>query len=142
MEILHSEVIFVRPGTTPDYNQHNPITALLALVESASLAAGRENYPFEDLQFLFPIRSLQLYGPSAPDSAVLDPTLQDNKLDFQKQNVAAFQAGDTRITRGRVLLGNWHGAFLRLSYRAGPDSVLVAASGSSLGPVIQLWLQV
>jgi hypothetical protein len=142
MEMLHSEVIPVRPGTTPDYDQHNPVSALLALIEGAPLAAGRENYPFEELQFLFPIRALQLYGPSAPDSDVLDPTRQDNKLDFQKQNVAAFQAGDTQITRGRVWAGSWQGAFLRLSYRAGPDSVLAAASPASLGPSIQLWVKV
>jgi hypothetical protein len=142
MEILHSEVIPVRPGTTPDYDQHNPISAVLALVESTSLAAGRENYPFDELQFLFPIRDLQLYGPSAPDNVVLDPTQQDNKLDFQKQNVAGFQAGDTQIVRGRVWVGNWQGAFLRLSYRAGPDAALTAASQESLGPSIQLWLKV
>jgi hypothetical protein len=143
MEILHSEVIPVRLGTTPDYNQHNPTTAVLRLIESAPLAAGRENYPFEDLQFLFPIRSLTLYGPSARDSAILDPTQQDNKLDFQKQNVAAFQANDTQIIRGRILLGDWEGAFLRLSYRAGPDSVLAAAAApESLGAFIQLWLNV
>jgi hypothetical protein len=143
MEILHCEVIPVRPGTTPDYNQHNPTTAVLNLIESAPLAAGRENYPFEDLQFLFPIRNLTLYGPSAPVSAILDPKQQDNKLDFQKQNVAGFEASDTQIIRGRILLGDWEGAFLRLSYRAGPDSVLAAAAApESLGASIQLWLKV
>ena len=40
MEILHSEVVPVRPGTTPDYDQNNPIVRLLALVEGASLAAA------------------------------------------------------------------------------------------------------
>ena len=84
METLHCEVIPVRPGTTPDYNQHNPTTAVLSLIESAPLAAGREHYPFEDLQYLFPIRNLTLYGPSAPDSAVLDPKQQDNKTRFSK----------------------------------------------------------
>src|SRR5580658_5239331 len=143
MQILHSHVIPVRPGTTPDYNQHNPTTAVLNLIESAPLAAGRENYPFEDLQYLFPIRSLTLYGPSAPDSAVLDPKQQDNKLDFQKQNVAGFEASDTQIIRGRILLGDWEGAFLRLSYRGGPDSVLAAAAApDSLGASIQLWIKV
>lgn len=141
MEILHSEVIPVRPGATPDYDHRNPLSALLELVETVPLAADRESYSFAELQFLFPIRDLQLYGPSAPDSTVLDPTLQDNKLDFQKQNVASFQASDTQIVRGRVWVGNWQGAFVRLSYRAGPDSVLAISSTRSLGPWIQLWVK-
>src|SRR5258707_9012679 len=139
METLHRDVIPVRPGTTPDYNQHNPTTAVLNLIESAPLAAGREHYPFEDLQYLFPIRNLTLYGPSAPDSAVLDPKQQDNKLDFQKQNLAGFEANDTQAIRGRVLLRDWEGAFLRPSYRAGPDSVLAASPApDSLGAPIRL----
>lgn len=142
MEILHSEVVPVRPGTTPDYNQNNPVTRLLAMIESASLASGRENYPFEELQFLFPIRSLQLYGPSAPDSAIIDPRRQDNKLDFQKQNVASFEAADTQLIRGLACAGDWTGPFLRLTYRAGPDSVLAAKTSSLLGPSIKLWVKV
>ncbi|HJZ79498.1 MAG TPA: hypothetical protein VKD91_04110, partial [Pyrinomonadaceae bacterium] len=142
MEILHSEVIPVRPGTTPDYNQNNPAARLLSLIEGISLASGRENYPFDELQFLFPISSLLLYGPSAPDSAVIDPTMQDNKLDFQKQNVASFNAADTQLIRGLASAGNWTGPFLRLTYRAGPDSVLATKTGSLLGPSIKLWLKV
>ena len=142
MEILHSEVIPVRPGTTPDYNQNNPVARLLTLIEGISLASGRENYPFDELQFLFPISSLLLYGPSPPDSAVIDPTMQDNKLDFQKQNVASFNAADTQLIRGLASAGDWTGPFLRLTYRAGPDSVLATKTGSLLGPSIRLWLKV
>jgi hypothetical protein len=142
MEILHSEVVPVRPGTTPDYNRDNPMARVLALVEGAALCAAREAYRFEELQFLFPIRSLQLYGPSPPDSNTLDPAQQDNKLDFQKQNVASFQAADTQLVRGTASAGNWSGPFLRLSYRAGPDSVLAGMARGSLGPSIRLWLRV
>src|ERR1051326_1890085 len=142
MDILHSEVVPVRPGTTPDYNQDNPVVRLLALVESAALGAGREAYQFDELQYLFPIRALQLYGPSSPADGVLAPELQDNKTDFQKQNVASFQSADTQLTRGIASAGAWSGPFLRLSYRAGPDSVLAGMARSSLGPTIRLWLRV
>ena len=142
MDILHSEVVPVRPGTTPDYNQNNPMVRLLQLVESAQLAAGRESYPFDELQFLFPVRSMVLYGPSAPDSDVLDPTRQDNKVDFQKQNVTSFDAADTQIIRGVAAAGGWSGPFIRLTYRGGPDSVLANKAGNLLGPAIKLWTKI
>ena len=142
MEILHSEVVPVRPGTQPDYDHDNPIAHVLSLVEGAALAAGREAYPFGELQFLFPIRALQLYGPSPPADGVLDPTQQDNKTDFQKQNVASLTAGDTQLIRGIASAGAWTGPFLRLSYRAGPDSLLAGMARASLGPAIRLWLKV
>jgi hypothetical protein len=142
MEILHSEVVPVRPGTTPDYDRDNPVVRLLTLVEGAALAAGREAYPFEELQYLFPIRALQLYGPSPPSDGVLDPKQQDNKTDFQKQNVASFTAADTQLVRGVASAGAWTGPFLRLSYRAGPDSVLAGIAHASLGPAVRLFLKV
>lgn len=142
MEILHEEVVPVRPGTTPDYSHDNPVVMLLGLIESAVLAAARECYDFEELQYLFSIQSIHLYGPSAPDSAVLDPRVQDNKCDFQKQNVHSFTAGDTHLIRGKVTVGNWTGPFIRISYPAGPDSVLASRAGGSLGPTIRLWLKV
>jgi hypothetical protein len=94
------------------------------------------------MQFLFPIRGLQLFGPTAPDSAILDPELQDNKLDFQKQNVASFQAADTQLVRGIVSAGGWTGPFLRVSYQGGPDSVLAARMSAQLGETIGLWMKV
>jgi hypothetical protein len=83
-----------------------------------------------------------MYGPSAPADGVLDPEQQDNKTDFQKQNVASFQAADTQLTRGMASAGRWTGPFLRLSYRAGPDSVLAEMAHASLGLSIRLWLRV
>src|SRR5258708_19308068 len=38
--------------------------------------------------------------------------------------------------------GSWTGPFLRLSYRAGPDSLLAGMARGQLGPSIRLWLQV
>jgi hypothetical protein len=142
MQLLHAECVPVRPGTTPNYSQDNPLVRLLAMIEGASLAAGRECYGFENLQYLFPIRTLELYGPSEPDSAVLDPRAQDNKTDFQKQNVASFEAGDTQLVRGLASAGGWTGPFVRISYRAGPDSVLASRMGGAVGPEIRLWMKI
>ena len=125
MEILHSEVVPVRPGTIPDYDHNNPIARVLEMVEGAGLAAGREAYPFDELQYLFPIRSLQLYGPSAPADGVLDPQQQDNKTDFQKQNLASFLVADTQlIPRNRIG---------RRVERAVPPAVLSRRSGFGTG---------
>ena len=125
MEILHSEVVPVRPGTTPDYDHNNPMARVLEMVEGAGLAAGREAYPFDELQYLFPIRSLQLYGPSAPSDGVLDPQQQDNKTDFQKQNVASFLVADTQLIRGIASAGGVE--------RAVPSPVLSRRSGFGAG---------
>ncbi|RFU49368.1 cupin domain-containing protein [Paraburkholderia sp. DHOC27] len=142
MEILHEEVIPVRPNTTPDYSHDNPVVRVLGMIENAVLAAARECYHFDELQYLFSIRSIHLYGPSAPDSNVLDPRAQDNKCDFQKQNVQSFTAGDTHLIRGKVSVGDWTGSFIRISYAAGPDTVLSARMNGSLGPAIRLWMKV
>jgi hypothetical protein len=142
MQLLHDEVVPVRPGTTPDYQDANPIVRLLALIEGAVLAEGRECYAFDKLQYLFPIGTLQLYGPGAPNSNVLDPRAQDDKQDFQKQNVSSFTTGDTELIRGLVSVGDWTGPFIRISYRAGPDSVLALRMRGGLGPAIRLWIKV
>ena len=41
MEILHSEVVPVRPGTAPDYDQNNPVVRLLAMTEAATTESKR-----------------------------------------------------------------------------------------------------
>lgn len=145
MEILHGEVFPVKPGVDQDYDHDNPIVKLMALVEDVQLAAGREQYPSCELQYLFPIRELMLYGPKFPDSNVLDPNdpkQQDNKGDFQKQNVKSFTTADTQVVRGLASAGAWTGPFLWFSYRAGPNSVLAGKSGGWLGPSIRLWVRV
>ncbi len=142
MEILHEDtVIRVAPGATPNYDRDNPLLKLMGLIEGQELAAGREFYVASSLQYLFPVRHLVLYGPSAPDSDLLDPAGQDVKTDFQKQNVQDFITADTRLVRGTVNVGTWSGPFLRLSYTGGPDSVL-AANGGAPGDTIKLYLKV
>ena len=143
MEIIHSDAVFrVTPGTTPDYDTGNPLLKLAGIIEKLSLAGSRERYDSDQLQYLFPIQSLTLYGPAGQDADILDPTLQDNKTDFQKQNVREFVATDTYAIRGIVSVGSWSGPFLRLSYVGGPDSVLARAANSPLGDAIGLWLKV
>src|SRR5437016_5719846 len=116
MEIVHSDSVFqVMPGTTPNYDQKNSLLSLVNLVEWVQLAAEREYYKFDSLQYLFPFDYLELYGPSGADSTILDPTRQDNKTDFQKQNVRSFHTTDSYLVRGWASAGDWSGPFLRLS---------------------------
>lgn len=143
MEILHTDSVFrVSPGTTPNYNKGNSLVRLIRLMEETQLSVDREWYLRDHLQFLFPVEYLELYGPSGSDTDLLDPRLQDNKNDFQKQNVRSFRTSATSLVRGWVTTGDWTGPFLRLSYQAGPDSPLWRLKNASPGPVLKLWLQV
>ena len=143
ISIVHSDnVIQINPGTTPDYNQNNPLLKLLSLMEGVQFAAERESYLMQYTQYLFPFDYLELYGPSGQSYTILDPTQQDNKTDFQKQNVHDFRTTDTYLVRGWVSAGDWRGPFLRLSYRGGPDSLLSQATKHQLGEKISLWLNV
>src|SRR5438067_9163346 len=102
---VRDQVLQVAAGVAPDYNFNNPELKLLGLVEKVQLAAGREAYLMQHAQYLFPIEYLELYGPSGGDAGSLDPKQQDNKTDFQKQNVHDFHVGDTQVVRGLVVVG-------------------------------------
>ncbi|MFG2873946.1 hypothetical protein ACGFYU_02895 [Streptomyces sp. NPDC048337] len=129
-KIVHSDAVFrVEPGKQPDYAADNPLLKLLTLVERSRLAAERESYDAASLQYLFPHRWLELYGPSAPNQDQLAPEDQDVKTDFQKQNVRDFHLADTRAVRGWASTDDWRGPFLQLSYRGGPDSALRQTAG-------------
>jgi mannose-6-phosphate isomerase-like protein (cupin superfamily) len=147
MDIVGTDrVLPVPAGTTPDYSFNNPELKLLGLLEKTRLAAGREAYLMQHTQYLFPIDYLELYGPSGGDAVILDPRQQDNKIDFQKQNVHDFYTADTQVARGLVAVGEgdaaWVGPFLRLSYRGGVDSRLSVATNHGLGGRIGLWVRV
>jgi mannose-6-phosphate isomerase-like protein (cupin superfamily) len=142
MQIVHSDAVFKVDGTKPNYNAANPLLKLLGLFERAELAAEREFYIAGQMQFLYAIDYLELYGPNPPFSDVLDPGRQDDKTDFQKQNVKDFRTADTHLSRGLVTAGNWTGPFLRLSYRGGPDSKLSVLAKHKLASSIRLWLKV
>ncbi|HYO55759.1 hypothetical protein [Archangium sp.] len=143
MRIVHADsVVKVDPGKTPNYDEDNSLVALMRLIEGTHLAVEREHYLHETLQYLFPFESLTLYGPSSPQSDMTDPMRQDDKGDFQKQNVKDFRTADTSLVRGWVTLGEWAGPFLRVSYRGGPDSVLSRRTDHQLGDSVWLWLKV
>ncbi len=52
------------------------------------------------VQYLIPYDYLELYGPSGRLWNVTDPGQQDNKEDFQKQNIKEFRCTDTWVARG------------------------------------------
>lgn len=133
--MVHGDSVFrVRPGTVPPYDDANPLLRLLTVIEGTRLAGAREVYEPASLQFLLPFHWLELWGPSAPHSDLLDPAQQDLKTDFQKQNVRDFHLADTRAVRGWAVVQDTRLPFLQLSYRAGPDSRL--AQAGPLGPAI------
>ena len=143
MQILHSDSVFRVPdGTAPNYNKGNSLVALMRLMEQVQLAVDREWYLRDHLQYLFPVDTLELYGPSGADADVLNPEQQDSKTDFQKQNVKSFRTSAPSLVRGWVTTGDWTGPFLRLSYQAGPDSPLWKAKGGSPGSTLKLWVKV
>jgi mannose-6-phosphate isomerase-like protein (cupin superfamily) len=143
MQIVHSDTVYRVPdGTPPDYDQNNPLLATMNLIESQRLAAGLHCYRQASLQYLFPFDDLELYGPSGGDADNLDPTRQDNKVDFQKQNVRNIRFADVRLVRGYATAGDWTGPFLRLSYRGGPDSRLSRAADHRLGADIRAWVKI
>jgi mannose-6-phosphate isomerase-like protein (cupin superfamily) len=74
--------------------------------------------------------------------------MQDNKEDFQKQNIKDYRCTDTWIARGWATTrsdssaGEWTGPFLFFSYRGGPDTKLSQMSGHKLGDTIRLYVKV
>ena len=97
----------------------------------AELAADREHYDAGSLDFLFPFKDLALYGPKPPNSATLDPRRQDEKQDFQKQNIANFNLEDCWLARGYASADPWDGSFLKLSYSASPFSRLAGKAAAA-----------
>lgn len=143
MQILHTDSIFQVPtGTTPNYNRGNSLLKLMGLMETAQLAAERDFYLTDQLQFMFPYDFLELYGPAGADSNILAPEQQDNKEDFQKQNIRDFRTTDTTLIRGWVEVGDTVIPFVRINYRGGPDSVLSQAANHQLGGNIKLYMRI
>lgn len=130
--------------TSPiNYNARNPVVKLMTIMQACTLMAENLSaYVADSLQYLFPFSDLELYGPSGSDHSILDPEKQDNKTDFQKQNIKDFHLTDTYIIRGLVKAGQWTGPFVKFSYRGDTDSVLSRASNSSLGSFIYLWVSI
>jgi hypothetical protein len=153
MTIVSSDKVYVvkPPGThvaDANYKPNNPLARLMKILESIELSAEREYYLLNQVQYLVPFDFLELYNPSGSSWNVTDPRQQDNKEDFQKQNIHDFRCTDTWIARGWATTdtdsssGGWTGPFLFLSYRGGPDSKLSQMSGHKLGSSLKLYLKV
>lgn len=149
MSIVSGDKVFtVKPPATVDYKPNNPLALLMTQLEAVGLEAERENYLLNQVQYLIPYDYLELYGPSGNSWNVTDPQQQDNKEDFQKQNIREFRCTDTWVARGWATVrtdsndNDWTGPFLFLSYRAGPDSKLSQASGHKLGASIRVYVKI
>jgi len=132
----------ITPGTSPNYNKENPVAKLVKAVEDTILSAGREHYIADSLDFIFPFRKMALYGPSGGDWQVVDPRLQDNKNDFQKQNVRQFDFTEMQLVRGYAHAGDWTGPFLHVSYQPSAESILSPTKGVYTGKTVRLYLKV
>jgi hypothetical protein len=139
-EEIHA-VELVPPHSSPNYNKDNPVTKLIAAVEAAELSAERHHYLADSIQYLFPFARASLYGPAGEQWQVRDPRLQDDKNDFQKQNVSRFDLADTQLFRGYAQAGDWCGSFLHISYSPGLTSP-IAAGGLYRGSHAKLFLRI
>ena len=144
MEIVTTDHVNVYPPpSTPNYRVENPLAKLMSILESAQPAAERETYLYNKIQYIFPYSHLEMYGPSGDQSNVTNVRYQDNKQDFQKQNIKDFLLTDTRLARGWASVDGWTGPFLLVSYRGGPDSTLSKRAGfAKLGAKIKAYIKV
>ena len=148
MTIVSSDKVYtVQPPATIDYKVNHPLARLMSLLQQIDFCAERESYLANLAQYLIPYDYLELYGPADSQWAETDPRKEDNKEDFQKQNVRDFRCTDTWVARGWATThddsnpiddGTWTGPFLFLSYRGGPDSKLSQATSHKLGEKIKL----
>lgn len=144
-QIVEAEIATVLPqppGTAPNYNKNNPLWHVIDAVAGLELQADREHYLGEHLEHLLPIAALAFYGPSGNDFEVRDPRLQDNKNDFQKQNIYELRLTGLQLARGYARAGDWTGSFLHLSYRPVPGSPLLEADGTYRADHVLIFLQV
>ncbi len=143
MQLVHSDSVFEVPaGTQPNYRENNPLLKLSTVVQSTGLCAEREHYLPRSLQYLVPFEHLDMYGPQAPNTGVTNPELQNDKTDFQKQNLMDFVSSGSRMVRGWASTNSWTGPFLSISYPAGPQTLLSQATGNRLSDSIRAWVQV
>ena len=117
---IHGGAVFRAEARAGD----NALLALLAVVDEVRLAAERERYDPVALTHLLPLAALELWDPGGGDP------------ELRREDVRRFALGDARAARGRAAAGRWHGPFLALSHRAGPESALSEAAGGALGDAI------
>ncbi|MEI6945795.1 hypothetical protein V9K67_01260 [Paraflavisolibacter sp. H34] len=140
---ISKEDRFIKAQGGINYNTQNPSQKLMRAMEDAYFFAEHLHcYQADSFQFLFPYSDLQLWGPAGIDMDNLNPVNQDNKTDFQKQNIKDFLLTDTFLVRGWVNIDGVARPFLKLSYTGGPDSLLSSFSGHKLDSFIFLHLKV
>ena len=66
--VATDQVLRIAPDKPPDYQSNNPLSKLLALVETQHLAVDRHFYLTDELQSLFPFDYLELAGPEGADA--------------------------------------------------------------------------
>ena len=137
-----AQVLEVPPGTSPNYDKNNPIWRIIQAVEGLELAADREHYLPDTIHHLMPVRSLALFGPSGDQWQVRDPRQQDNKNDFQKQNIRELTLSGTHVARGFARAGDWSGSFLHISYTPAPASPLLGPDGLYRSDSVNLFLRI
>jgi mannose-6-phosphate isomerase-like protein (cupin superfamily) len=113
------------------------------MIEETVLAAEIDYYDLNSLQYIFPINELSLYNPSGASFATTNPVMQDNKEDFQKQNISEFTAGHINVVRGYVYPGpNVAVPFVKLSYDAGFNTPLYQQKQAPLGNQVRVWVKI
>lgn len=132
----------VPPGTNVNYDSNNPLLRLIREIEGSRLAGSGECYLGDSVQYLYPVRDLALYGPGGDAWQVNDARQQDNKNDFQKQNIRDFTLGDFWIVRGYACAGDWIGPFVKLVYRASPGTELGRRTGGNPGPELKAFVKI
>lgn len=140
MQLPHQDAVFKLDGA-PNYDVNNPLGSLLVAIARCDFAAGRESYLFDSVHYLVPFSKLELYEGS-DGSGVIDPRHQDNKEDFQKQNLRGYTSTDTFIARGWAIAGGKPVPFLRFEYNGEADSVLARKGQFRLGNTVRLWLKI
>lgn len=141
MQIIHGDsIVSLKPGESPDYDRENPLRLLQSLIQRMPLAAEREHYLAQSIQYLLPFNQLTLYPDKNGNTT--DPINIEDKEDFQHQNINKINYGDIQLCRGWANLNNKTFPFLRISYRGGPDTLLSRMSSHTLNEKIKLWIKI
>ena len=138
----NDNVAFIPEGMQPVYDANNPLMRMVQETQKLQLASERECYYVDSLQYLFPYRSLTLYGPGQGDRQAGAPAQQNIKTDFQKQNISDFTLGDFFLVRGYVAAGDWAGVFVKVCYRGTPGTELGKLTQGSPGEFLQASVKV
>ncbi|MEH0155559.1 hypothetical protein V6R21_15540 [Limibacter armeniacum] len=139
----NDDIFISAEGGAPNYNVKNPVWKLAGLVQKVDMAAEREFYLGDSLDYLFPFRHLVLYNEAGKEAGpVVEPRDQDNKNDFQKQNIKDFIIEHFYLVRGYATVEGKAYPFLKVSYDAGTGTPLSEATGHNLGKYLHVWLKV